>query len=173
MLEIFCQHILDELFQDSLNETLLKRPRFVTTVPQGIFLPPPRDIPLPPYISRHVYAYSSHPMVFNSSGYNFSNTKLLTNSKDNNVRNTAPAKMTDSDKEFKKAIPTTTTAATTYSRLNGLRGHLQQDTTKEAKNGGNRNATATNMNSTTGTAGAIHISKQQFLQQVQQNRSKR
>ncbi|XP_055913444.1 radial spoke head protein 3 homolog isoform X2 [Eupeodes corollae] len=53
-------------FADSIN----KRPLFITTVPTGVFLPPAKETPVLP--SKRVYAFSTHPRVYeyaNSKGY--------------------------------------------------------------------------------------------------------
>lgn len=48
-----------------LDPAMSQRPRFETTVPQGIFLPPPHEVQMIPatMLRRHVYAYSSYPMI--------------------------------------------------------------------------------------------------------------
>ncbi|XP_059225269.1 radial spoke head protein 3 homolog A [Stomoxys calcitrans] len=52
----------------SNQETLNQRPLFITTVPRGIFLPPPNEITLiSPSRKRQLYAYSSHPVVYNAN----------------------------------------------------------------------------------------------------------
>ncbi|XP_019893070.2 uncharacterized protein LOC101892397 [Musca domestica] len=49
----------------SNQETLNQRPLFITTVPRGIFLPPPKEVALlSPTRKRQLYAYSSHPVVY-------------------------------------------------------------------------------------------------------------
>ncbi|XP_073843553.1 radial spoke head protein 3 [Musca autumnalis] len=49
----------------SNQETLNQRPLFITTVPRGIFLPPPNEVALiSPTRKRQLYAYSSHPVVY-------------------------------------------------------------------------------------------------------------
>ncbi|XP_026833512.1 uncharacterized protein LOC6544846 isoform X1 [Drosophila erecta] len=48
-----------------MDPAMAQRPRFETTVPQGIFLPPPHEVQMIPatMLRRHVYAYSSYPMI--------------------------------------------------------------------------------------------------------------
>ncbi|KAH8364416.1 hypothetical protein KR084_006767 [Drosophila pseudotakahashii] len=48
-----------------MDPSMAQRPRFETTVPQGIFLPPPHEVQMIPatMLRRHVYAYSSYPMI--------------------------------------------------------------------------------------------------------------
>eukprot|EP00099_Drosophila_melanogaster_P020974 NP_648059.1 uncharacterized protein Dmel_CG32392, isoform B [Drosophila melanogaster] len=48
-----------------MDPAMSQRPRFETTVPQGIFLPPPHEVQMIPatMLRRHVYAYSSYPMI--------------------------------------------------------------------------------------------------------------
>lgn len=48
-----------------MDSAMAQRPRFETTVPQGIFLPPPHELQMIPatMLRRHVYAYSSYPMI--------------------------------------------------------------------------------------------------------------
>ncbi|XP_017844543.1 radial spoke head protein 3 homolog A isoform X1 [Drosophila busckii] len=72
----------------------MDRPRFETTVPTGIFLPPPNELQLLPasMLRRHVYAYSSYPMILQSF-YNQSNPSKdkenRTSMRQNGVRATA------------------------------------------------------------------------------------
>uniref|UniRef100_A0A1A9WCU9 Radial spoke head protein 3 n=1 Tax=Glossina brevipalpis TaxID=37001 RepID=A0A1A9WCU9_9MUSC len=86
-------------FQNDSNEnTLNQRPLFITTVPRGIFLPPPKEVFLiASRQKKRLYAYSSHPVVYQTTHkhqkpdmYN-THTKLKT---------------------FNTATTTTTTAAT-------------------------------------------------------------
>ncbi|KAH8242110.1 hypothetical protein KR026_003501 [Drosophila bipectinata] len=51
-----------------MDSAMAQRPRFETTVPQGIFLPPPHELQMIPatMLRRHVYAYSSYPMILQS-----------------------------------------------------------------------------------------------------------
>uniref|UniRef100_A0A1B0BQ85 Radial spoke head protein 3 homolog n=1 Tax=Glossina palpalis gambiensis TaxID=67801 RepID=A0A1B0BQ85_9MUSC len=52
----------------SNQETLNQRPLFITTVPRGIFLPPPKEVFLiPSQHKKSLYAYSSHPVVYQAS----------------------------------------------------------------------------------------------------------
>ncbi|XP_061398904.1 uncharacterized protein LOC133334606 [Musca vetustissima] len=62
-------HSLSKFKNSSQNgsnqETLNQRPLFITTVPRGIFLPPPKEVALvSPPRKRQLYAYSSHPVVY-------------------------------------------------------------------------------------------------------------
>ncbi|XP_037881112.1 uncharacterized protein LOC119632334 isoform X2 [Glossina fuscipes] len=55
-------------FTGSNQETLNQRPLFITTVPRGIFLPPPKEVFLiPSQHKKSLYAYSSHPVVYQAS----------------------------------------------------------------------------------------------------------
>lgn len=56
----------------STDSIVLKRPLFVTTVPRGIFLPPPPQSPIVREIvakARHVYAFASHPRILEQNNH--------------------------------------------------------------------------------------------------------
>ncbi|XP_037807214.1 putative uncharacterized protein DDB_G0284695 [Lucilia sericata] len=182
----------------SNQDTLNQRPLFITTVPRGIFLPPPKDIVLlSPSRKRQLYAYSSHPVVYNT-------TSSLPTSYYNNTHNVHKIKGT-SEQNYNNRNNTFTMAKDKYrsnnNNNNSTGGGGGGVISKVATDGG-ANAiasndkvliatTATNTTSaapksslplngvrgsyanSTPVPGGLHISKQQFHQQLKQNRSKR
>lgn len=131
------------------NDTTMDRPRFETTVPTGIFLPPPHELQLLPasMLRRHVYAYSSYPMILHSY-YNANNNNNQNNlNKDNR---TIPA-----DEKENKA---------TATRQNGVRATAAVAAATAA-------AAVASKSESQSLAGGLHITKAQFQQQLQQRRN--
>ncbi|KAH8266106.1 hypothetical protein KR038_003156 [Drosophila bunnanda] len=129
-----------------LDNAMAQRPRFETTVPQGIFLPPPHEVQMIPatMLRRHVYAYSSYPMILQS--YYSKET-----------HSQAPA---SESREHK----------VTATRLNGVRATAALAAATAAA-AATATASKSNQDSSQSLAGGLHITKAQFQQQLQQRRS--
>ncbi|KAH8361340.1 hypothetical protein KR200_006300 [Drosophila serrata] len=129
-----------------LDNAMAQRPRFETTVPQGIFLPPPHEVQMIPatMLRRHVYAYSSYPMILQSYY-----------SKE--PQSQAPA---SESREHK----------VTATRLNGVRATAALAAATAAA-AATATASKSNQDSSQSLAGGLHITKAQFQQQLQQRRN--
>ncbi|XP_023032958.1 radial spoke head protein 3 homolog A isoform X2 [Drosophila willistoni] len=119
-----------------------QRPRFETTVPTGIFLPPPHELQSLPasMLRRHVYAYSSYPIILQSYYQNKEpTTEKDTKTRLNGVRATAA---------IGAAAPLTTskTSAAAAAAASAAAPSVEQ----------------------ANLAGGLHITKAQFQQQLQQ-----
>ncbi|KAH8370035.1 hypothetical protein KR093_001987 [Drosophila rubida] len=134
----------------------MERPRFETTVPTGIFLPPPQELQSLPasLLRRHVYAYSSYPMILHSY-YNANNN----NNNNNNQSKDSRSMPLAADKENNKA-----------TRQNGVRATAAvaaaaaAAATTVASKGESQPQSQS-------LAGGLHITKAQFQQQLQQRRN--
>ncbi|XP_017863622.1 PREDICTED: putative uncharacterized protein DDB_G0289263 [Drosophila arizonae] len=141
-----------------LSGRQMERPRFETTVPTGIFLPPPHELQMlpPSMLRRHVYAYSSYPMILHNY-YNASN-QSNNNNNNNSIQNSNQNKDTNrqipqNDKENNKVS----------TRQNGVRATAAVAAATAA-------AVASKGDSSS-LAGGLHITKAQFQQQLQQRRN--
>ncbi|XP_002135513.2 radial spoke head protein 3 homolog isoform X1 [Drosophila pseudoobscura] len=129
---------------------MTQRPRFETTVPTGIFLPPPHEVQMLPasMLRRHVYAYSSYPMILQSYY-----------SKD-------PLKSPNPGEKEPKAV--------TATRLNGFRATAAVAAATAAVAVAAAPVAAApkapSTDQTQSLAGGLHITKAQFQQQLQQRR---
>ncbi|SPP87581.1 Hypothetical predicted protein, partial [Drosophila guanche] len=127
-----------------------QRPRFETTVPTGIFLPPPHEVQMLPasMLRRHVYAYSSYPMILQSYY-----------SKD-------PLKSPNPGEKEIKAVSAT--------RLNGYRATAAVAAATAAVAAAPASVSAApkapSSDPSQSLAGGLHITKAQFQQQLQQRR---
>ncbi|XP_037944988.1 uncharacterized protein LOC119677625 [Teleopsis dalmanni] len=163
------QDILYKSKYDSRNgstgqELLNKRPLFITTVPTGVFLPPPKELPLPAFLRQHVYAYSSHPVVLNNfytTNNNINNNNINNNNNDNNNSSSHFNNNSSSNRNFdgysKDKVRSSTAPITAADKDLTTNAH-----TSRAR---------TNAKST--IAGEYNLTKQQFLQQIENRRSKR
>ena len=67
--------------QGNAQETLYKRPLFVTTVPRGIFLQPQPVKEVIPVYPRHIFTYASRPRILiNRQHYAESNISIKNSS---------------------------------------------------------------------------------------------
>ncbi|XP_067612955.1 radial spoke head protein 3 homolog B isoform X2 [Eurosta solidaginis] len=142
---------------------IVKRPLFITTVPTGVFLPPPKKPPIPWFLKPRVYAYWSNPMVLvNKCGVsNVRGTDKFRNSStphrriDNNDKSlTANAKRhtkksADHNSNLKYYFATSTMS------LSNKRGDISPSPTR---------------NSSTGSG---NLTKKQYEERMQQPRVKR
>ncbi|XP_065359986.1 putative uncharacterized protein DDB_G0284695 [Calliphora vicina] len=167
----------------SNQETFNQRPLFITTVPRGIFLPPPKDIVLlSPTRKRQLYAYASHPVVYNTT-----TSSTLPTSYYNNTHNGHKIKG-NSEQNYSNRN-TLTMAKDKYRNNNNISYNNNNNSggggggivgTNVANDGGATAKTSLPLNGVRGSyassipvPGGVHISKQQFHQQLKQNRSKR
>lgn len=138
----------------------MERPRFETTVPTGIFLPPPSELQLLPatMLRRHVYAYSSYPMILHSY-YNAAAANNNSNSNNYNNPNRASkeSRLPVPDKENRSTANTT--------RQAGVRATAAVAAAAAAA------AAVASKSDTESLAGGLHITKAQFQQQLQQRRN--
>ncbi|KAH8342367.1 hypothetical protein KR059_003227 [Drosophila kikkawai] len=130
-----------------LDNAMAQRPRFETTVPQGIFLPPPHEVQMIPatMLRRHVYAYSSYPMILQSY-YS---------------KEAQPQPPVSESREHK----------VTATRLNGVRATAALAAATAAAAATTAAASKSNQDSSQSLAGGLHITKAQFQQQLQQRRN--
>lgn len=128
-----------------LDTAMAQRPRFETTVPQGIFLPPPHEVQMIPatMLRRHVYAYSSYPMILQSY-YSKEPSPRVSESKEQKV---------------------------TATRLNGVRATAALAAATAAAATTAAAASKSNNDPSQSLAGGLHITKAQFQQQLQQRRA--
>lgn len=138
-----------------LSGRQMERPRFETTVPTGIFLPPPHELQMLPasMLRRHVYAYSSYPMIL----HNYYASNINNNNNNNSIQNSNQNKdnsrqISLNDKENNKAS----------TRQNGVRATAAVAAAAAA---------AASKNDASSLAGGLHITKAQFQQQLQQRRN--
>ncbi|KAM7358915.1 radial spoke head protein 3 [Cochliomyia hominivorax] len=189
----------------SNQDTLNQRPLFITTVPRGIFLPPPKDIVLlSPSRKRQLYAYSSHPVVYNAT----TTSSTLPTSYYNNTHIGHKVKGTSEQNYNNNIRNTVTMAKDKYHNNNnksggaggeaggggggGVVGNIANDGESNAIALNDKGLTASTTNNAPNTKtslqlngvrgsyanstpvpGGLHITKQQFHQQLKQNRSKR
>ncbi|KAH8380410.1 hypothetical protein KR009_010556 [Drosophila setifemur] len=136
-----------------LDSAMAQRPRFETTVPQGIFLPPPNELQMLPatMLRRHVYAYSSYPMI-------------LQNYYTKEQQQQPPAAQQQQPLEAKEHKVVAT-------RLNGVRATAALAAGAAAAAATSKStSTSTNHHDSQSLAGGLHITKAQFQQQLQQRR---
>ncbi|XP_039965367.1 uncharacterized protein LOC120777875 isoform X1 [Bactrocera tryoni] len=151
----------------SQHDNVVKRPLFITTVPTGVFLPPPKEPPLPWFLKPHIYAYSSHPVVLTGSN-------AATTDKDNDKfhnNSVASAKISTCDK------------VVSANQLKSVRANSKVNTVSSTtlSRSVNVNASATNgvrrgqpsPPSRDPLTGGVNLTKQQFREQIQQHRAKR
>lgn len=138
----------------------MERPRFETTVPTGIFLPPPSELQLLPasMLRRHVYAYSSYPMILHNY-YNAANN----NSNSNNNFSPSP-NSTRPSKESRLPVADKENRAATRQQA-GVRATAAVAAATAAA------AAVASKSDTESLAGGLHITKAQFQQQLQQRRN--
>ncbi|KAH8305195.1 hypothetical protein KR018_000544 [Drosophila ironensis] len=124
-----------------LDSAMAQRPRFETTVPQGIFLPPPHELQMIPatMLRRHVYAYSSYPMILQNY---YAKEPPAVEAKEHKV---------------------------TATRLNGVRATaaLAAGAAAAAAVASSKPSSDPSQS----LAGGLHITKAQFQQQLQQRRA--
>ncbi|KAH8307006.1 hypothetical protein KR044_003177 [Drosophila immigrans] len=150
----------------------MERPRFETTVPQGIFLPPAHELQLLPasMLRRHVYAYSSYPMILHSY-YNANNNN---NSNNNNQSKENRSMPLAADKENKATATATSMATTMATRQNGVRATAAVAAAAAAASAASKRESHPQPHSQSQSqslAGGLHITKAQFQQQLQQRRN--
>ncbi|EDV90467.1 GH17973 [Drosophila grimshawi] len=140
-----------------LSTRQMDRPRFETTVPTGIFLPPPHELQMLPasMLRRHVYAYSSYPMILHSY-YNANNNPNNNNNSNTNNNNQSSSKIPVADKENKVS-----------TRQNGVRATAAVAAAAAAA----AVASSKPDSQSQSLAGGLHITKAQFQQQLQQRRN--
>ncbi|KAH8406283.1 hypothetical protein KR215_010305, partial [Drosophila sulfurigaster] len=143
----------------------MERPRFETTVPTGIFLPPPHELQLLPasMLRRHVYAYSSYPMILHSY-YNANNNN---NNNQNSNQNKDNRSMALAAEKENKATTMSNTMAT---RQNGVRATAAVAAATAAAAVASKGESQSQSQSQS-LAGGLHITKAQFQQQLQQRRN--
>ncbi|XP_075161923.1 radial spoke head protein 3 [Haematobia irritans] len=196
----------------SNQETLNQRPLFITTVPRGIFLPPPKEITLiSPTRKRQLYAYSSHPVVYNANEpssmlysqyqhqHHYSRQPQLFDHThiSHKIQSLANQYHQQQQQQYNNRNSSTSMAKDKYSnafassmnnRMGGVGGgggHSIANTDKDLLAGksslrlnGVKGPYASTKTTAAGVAmspppGGITITKQQFQQQLQLNRSKR
>ncbi|KAH8397373.1 hypothetical protein KR222_000759, partial [Zaprionus bogoriensis] len=154
-----------------------QRPRFETTVPTGIFLPPASELQLLPaaMLRRHVYAYSSYPMILHSY-YNANNSNIYGNSNCNNNNNINPNP--SQSKESRAPPPAAAAAASTdkenraTTRQYGVRATAAvASAAAAAAASAAAGAASSKSDVQSSLAGGLHITKAQFQQQLQQRRN--
>ncbi|XP_054733069.1 uncharacterized protein LOC129240987 [Anastrepha obliqua] len=151
----------------SPQDQVVKRPLFITTVPSGVFLPPPKEPPIPWFLKPHIYAYSSHPMVLTSSGVvapvtdkgklhngSVASTTIATGDKVSMTKLKRPT-LNNVHPNSKLYGNVTATSASSAATLNGTRGGLSPPPFRYSLTGG------------------VQLTKQQFKEQIQQRRAKR
>ncbi|KRG05857.1 uncharacterized protein Dmoj_GI27021 [Drosophila mojavensis] len=144
-----------------LSGRQMERPRFETTVPTGIFLPPPHELQMlpPSMLRRHVYAYSSYPMIL----HNYCNASNQCNNNNNNNNNNS-IQNSNQNKDTNRQIPQNDKENNKAStRQNGVRATAAVAAATAA-------AAASKADGSS-LAGGLHITKAQFQQQLQQRRN--
>ncbi|XP_036335917.1 radial spoke head protein 3 homolog [Rhagoletis pomonella] len=142
----------------SQQDHVIKRPLFITTVPTGIFLPPPKEPPIPWFLRPHVYAYSSHPVVLASNDV-VTSVASKAKPRDSSIASTTIAA------DNKAATRPTLNSANPSSNING-------NLAATAILNGTRSGQSP-PRSRLPLAGGVHLTKQQFQEQLQQRRAKR
>ncbi|XP_049317889.1 uncharacterized protein LOC105225621 [Bactrocera dorsalis] len=151
----------------SQHDNVVKRPLFITTVPTGVFLPPPKEPPLPWFLKPHIYAYSSHPVVLSGSN------AAATDNANDKIHNSsvASAKISACDKVMSanqlKSIransKANTVSGTTLSRSSNVNGSATNGLRRGQPSPPSRDP----------LTGSVNLTKQQFREQIQQHRAKR
>ncbi|XP_014087664.2 uncharacterized protein Rsph3 [Bactrocera oleae] len=151
----------------SQHDNVVKRPLFITTVPTGIFLPPPKEPPLPWFLKPHLYAYSSHPVVLASgsaAAFDGNNDKIQNSS-------VASAKISACDKVLSpnqlKSISANSKANTISSTTLNRSTNVIATTTNGLRRG------QPSPPSRYSLTGGVSLTKQQFREQIEQRRAKR
>uniref|UniRef100_W8B6Q7 Radial spoke head protein 3-B n=1 Tax=Ceratitis capitata TaxID=7213 RepID=W8B6Q7_CERCA len=151
----------------SQHDHVIKRPLFITTVPTGVFLPPPKEPPIPWFLKPHIYAYSSHPVVMTSGG---GIASIDGNDKAHNKDAVESTKISTSDKVFGT------------KSFNNTNLNLKANTHVPKKIATSANGTSLNSmrndqspppSSRYSLTGGVNLTKQQFQEQIQQRRTKR
>ncbi|XP_028898925.2 radial spoke head protein 3 homolog [Zeugodacus cucurbitae] len=147
----------------SQQENVVKRPLFITTVPTGVFLPPPKEPPLPWFLRPHIYAYSSHPVVLATG-----NAAASDGDNDSPVASAnipAGGKVLSSN-QLKSVIPN--------PKANAISSIAPNPTTNVnvlTTNGSRRGQPSPP--SKYSLTGGVNLTQQQFHEQIQQRRAKR